>query len=89
MPSDKGILVTNPPYGERIKPENLSELYEHIGERLKHVFMGYTAWILSYKKECFDKIGLKPSKKTQLVNGSLPCEFRRYDIFAGKRKDLK
>ncbi|NDV77660.1 RNA methyltransferase [Dysgonomonas sp. 511] len=88
-PSDKGILVTNPPYGERIKPENLSELYEHIGERLKHVFMGYTAWILSYKKECFDKIGLKPSKKVQLVNGSLPCEFRRYDIFAGKRKDMK
>lgn len=88
-PADKGILVTNPPYGERIKPEDLSGLYEMIGERLKHVFMGYSAWILSYKKECFDKIGLKPTKKIQLVNGSLPCEFRKYDIFAGKRKDVK
>ncbi len=84
-PAGKGILVTNPPYGERIKPEDLLGLYEKIGERLKHVFMGYSAWILSYKKECFDKIGLKPSKKIQLVNGSLPCEFRKYDIFAGKR----
>lgn len=86
-PAEKGMLITNPPYGERIKPEDLSGLYEKIGERLKHVFMGYTAWILSYKKECFDKIGLKPSKKIQLVNGSLQCEFRRYDIFAGKRKE--
>ncbi len=88
-PAEKGILVTNPPYGERIKPEDLSGLYEKIGERLKHVFMGYSAWILSYKKECFDKIGLKPSKKIQLVNGSLQCEFRRYDIFAGKRNERK
>ncbi len=89
VPADSGILVTNPPYGERIKPEDLSGLYEMTGERLKHVFMGYSAWILSYKKECFDKIGLKPTKKIQLVNGSLPCEFRKYDIFAGKRKDAK
>ena len=88
-PAESGMLITNPPYGERIKPEDLAGLYENIGERLKHVFMGYTAWILSYKKECFDKIGLKPSKKIQLVNGSLPCEFRKYDIFAGKRNELK
>lgn len=88
-PAEEGILVTNPPYGERIKPEDLSGLYEMIGERLKHVFMGYSAWVLSYKKECFDKIGLKPSKKVQLVNGSLQCEFRRYDIFAGKRNERK
>ncbi|WP_029905467.1 class I SAM-dependent RNA methyltransferase [Prevotella sp. 10(H)] len=88
-PAENGILVTNPPYGERIKPEDLSGLYENLGERLKHVFTGYSAWILSYKKECFDKIGLKPSKKIQLVNGSLQCEFRKYDIFAGKRNESK
>lgn len=85
-PAETGILITNPPYGERIKPDDLYGLYEMIGERLKHVFMGYTAWVLSYQKECFNKIGLKPTKKIQLVNGSLQCEFRRYDIFAGKRK---
>lgn len=88
-PSENAVLVTNPPYGERIKSEDLFGLYENIGERLKHVFMGYSAWILSYKKECFDKIGLKPSKKIQLVNGSLQCEFRKYDIFAGKKYPKK
>lgn len=86
-PAEKGILTTNPPYGERLKPENLDRLYEMIGERLKHIFTGYQAWILSYRKECFDRIGLKPSKKIKLVNGSLQCEFRKYDIFSGKRKD--
>jgi putative N6-adenine-specific DNA methylase len=84
-PAEKGTLVTNPPYGERIKPEDLAGLYEMTGERLKHVFTGYSAWVLGYKKECLDRIGLKPSRKIQLVNGSLQCEFRGYDIFAGKK----
>lgn len=86
-PAEKGILITNPPFGERIQPDDLYGLYESIGERLKHVFMGYSAWILSYHKECFHKIGLRHSKRYPLVNGSLECEFRRYDIFAGKRYD--
>lgn len=88
-PSEKGILVTNPPYGERIKSNDLFGMYEMIGERLKHGFTGYTAWILSYRKDCFDKIGLRPSQKIPLINGSLECEFRRYDLFAGKRYDKK
>lgn len=86
-PAEKGIIVTNPPYGERIKPEDLFGLYEMIGERLKHVFSGYTAWILSYKKECFNKLGLKHSGRIPLVNGSLECEFRCYDLFSGKRNE--
>jgi len=56
---------------------------------LKHVFTGYKAWILGYQKEHFNKIGLKPSKKIAFKNGSLDCEFRGYDIFAGKKKDTK
>lgn len=84
-PSEKVMLLSNPPYGERLKPENLDALYTMIGERLKHVFAGHTAWILSHKKEHFDKIGLKPAKRVQLVNGSLPCELRRYDMFSGKK----
>jgi len=88
-PAEKGIIVTNPPYGERIKPDDLFGLYEMIGERLKHVFSGYTAWILSYKKECFNKLGLKHSKRIPLVNGSLECEFRCYDLFSGKRNEYK
>jgi len=88
-PPENGILITNPPYGERISTRDLLGLYEMIGERLKHVFTGYQAWILSYREECFEKIGLKPSARIPLLNGTLECEFRRYDIFAGKHKDFK
>lgn len=84
-----GILVTNPPYGERISSRDLLGLYNMIGERLKHVFMGYKAWILSYKDECFDKIGLRPSEKIKLMNGSLECEYRCYELFEGTNKDFK
>ena len=59
-----GILVMNPPYGERISSRDLLGLYNMIGERLKHVFTGYQAWIISYKDECFDKIGLRPSERS-------------------------
>ena len=84
-----GILVTNPPYGERISSRDLLGLYSMIGERLKHVFTGYNAWILSYKDECFDKIGLRPSEKMKLMNGSLECEYRCFEMFDGKNKDFK
>jgi putative N6-adenine-specific DNA methylase len=84
-----GILITNPPYGERISTNDLLGLYQMIGERLKHVFTGYKAWILSYREECFEKIGLKPLRRFPLMNGSLECEFRCYEIFAGKHKEFK
>lgn len=86
-PLPAGVLITNPPYGERIKVDDLDELYSMIGERLKHVFTGYDAFVLSYKKEFFDKIGLKPSKRFFLFNGQLECEMREYEIFSGKRDD--
>jgi putative N6-adenine-specific DNA methylase len=60
-----------------------------IGERMKHVFTDYKVWILSYKDECFDKIGLRPSERIKLMNGSLECEYRCYEIFEGKNKDYK
>ena len=88
-PSEQGILITNPPYGERISSSDLFGLYESIGNRLKHVFKGYDAWIISYHKECFDKIGLKPSVKIDLMNGALECEYRKYEIFDGRYKEFK
>jgi putative N6-adenine-specific DNA methylase len=84
-----GILVMNPPYGERISPDDIFELYSMIGERLKHAFSGYEAWIISYKDECFDKIGLRPKHRIKLMNGDLECEYRCYELFEGRNKDYK
>jgi putative N6-adenine-specific DNA methylase len=88
-PAEKALMVTNPPYGERISTPNLLGTYKMIGERLKHAFGGNTAWILSYREECFEQIGLKPSIKIPLYNGSLECEFRKYAMFEGKMKEFR
>ena len=88
-PEQKSIIVTNPPYGERISTPNLLATYKMIGERLKHEFGGNNAWILSYREECFDQIGLKPSIKIPVYNGSLECEFRKYAMFDGRMKDFR
>jgi len=85
----KGILITNPPYGERLNPRDLMELYAMIGERLKHVFPGYNAWIISASLEGLENIGLKPASKIKLINGSLDCEYRQYKLFSGKHKEFK
>jgi putative N6-adenine-specific DNA methylase len=89
QPKEKSILVCNPPYGERISTPDLLGTYRMIGERLKHQFLNNDAWILSYREECFEQIGLKPSIKIPVYNGSLECEFRKYQIFDGKLKDFR
>ena len=89
QPAQKSIIVMNPPYGERISTPNLLGTYKMIGERLKHQFIGNEAWILSYREECFREIGLKPSIKIPVYNGSLECEFRRYQMFDGKLDNFR
>ena len=89
QPEEKSIIITNPPYGERISAPDLLGLYKMIGERLKHQFVNNEAWVLSYREECFDQIGLKPSLRTPLFNGSLECELRKYQIFQGKFDEMR
>lgn len=89
QPKEKSIIITNPPYGERISTDDLLGLHAMIGERLKHAFTGNDAWILSYREECFDQIGLKPSIRIPLFNGALECEYRKYELFDGKYKEFR
>lgn len=86
---EHGVLITNPPYGERLKVEDIEGLYTTIGNKLKQVFKGYSAWIIGYDRELTDKIGLKPSVRYALFNGALDCELRQYVIFDGKYNDMR
>lgn len=82
----KALMVTNPPYGERLKLSDLDTLYSELGSLLKHKFTENKAWVISSQTTCLSKIGLHPSKKIKLKNGDLDCEFWNFEIFAGKRK---
>jgi putative N6-adenine-specific DNA methylase len=85
-PYDKGVIFINPPYGERLLPDETNTLYNMIGTALKHNFHGYTAWIISSNKESIKHIGLKPKEKHLLFNGALECSFNKYELYQGSRK---
>lgn len=89
QPENKAIIVTNPPYGERLRLSDAEELYSMIGERLKHNYPGCNAWILAYRPEHFDSIGLRHSTRESLMNGSLECELRGYELFEGTMSDFR
>lgn len=86
--AEGALVMLNPPYGERLKSnKEMEDLYSAIGSTLKHQFIGSTAWIISSNVEAMKCIGLKPSKKYHLLNGELDCQFNKYELFQGKRKD--
>lgn len=84
--SGKGILVFNPPYGERMVEKEITELYKHIGDVLKSKFQGYEAWIITANPQAAKSIGLKTSKKIILFNGPLESRFLKFELYGGSRK---
>lgn len=85
-PDDNGVIILNPPYGERMKISEADNLYDMIGSVLKHNFEGYKAWIISSDRESLKKVGLRPSSRTTLFNGALECLLVRFDLYPGSRK---
>ncbi len=83
---EKGMIITNPPYGERMGDE-IEELYSGIGTWLKHEMTGYTCWIISSNMEAMKQIGLKPDNKIKVFNGKLECTYRSFSVFEGKRSE--
>lgn len=88
LQTETGLIVTNPPYGERLLSDDLFGLYAQLGETLKHKFTGSTAWVISSHVDCLQRMGLKPSAKVKLLNGALDCEYWKYELFQGKRNDF-
>jgi putative N6-adenine-specific DNA methylase len=87
--SDNGFVFLNPPYGQRLQPEETDELYSMIGTTLKHHFTGNTAWLITSNKESLKKIGLKPRGKYTLFNGALECILLKYELYKGTMKHEK
>lgn len=84
-----GVLVTNPPYGERLNVEDIDKLYAMLGTKLKHVFRGYHAWVISSNDESLARIGLTPSVSEQMQNGGIDCQLREYIIFEGDKATFR
>lgn len=81
------LIVTNPPYGKRVTHEDINALYKGLGSTLKHRYEGSTAWVLATPANLFHPIGLAHNRKIKLFNGELECEYRKFLLFAGTRKE--
>lgn len=86
---DHGFVFLNPPYGQRIQPEEIDMLYGMIGTTLKHNFPGNTAWLITSNKESLKHVGLKPKEKHTLFNGALECILLKYEMYQGTKKQEK
>ena len=89
-PAPAGILVTNPPYGERIGDDaELAAFYPRLGDALKQRYTGWTACILTADLRLAKLIGLKASRRTPLYNGALECRLFEYKLVAGSLRGTK
>lgn len=86
-PAKEGILVTNPPYGERLgEAETLAAFYPRLGDALKQRFAGWHCWFLSADANLPKRIGLRPARKIPLYNGNLECRLYGFPMVAGSAR---
>lgn len=87
-PAANGLLVANPPYGERLSDEAaLAEFYPRLGHALKRNFAGWDCWLLSADTRLPKLIGLKPMRKIPLFNGPLECRLYGFRMVSGSNRD--
>jgi len=80
-----GIMISNPPYGERMG-EEVEEMYEELGDWMKTEMKGFNCWVISSNLDAFKELGLRPDRKIKVFNGDLECSFRKYSIYEGSKK---
>ena len=89
-PSSEGVLVTNPPYGQRIgEDEDLKEVYPVWAKHMKESFGGWDTYFLTADLEMPKDMRLKPTKKTPLFNGALECRLFEIKMVSGSNRKPK
>ncbi len=82
-PVEKGIIITNPPYGIRVGDEFfLVETYKNFAFTLKNKFKGWDVWVLSGNRELTQHFGMRAEKRFPVINGGIDCRFIHYKVKA-------
>ena len=84
--TEDALIIMNPPYNVRIPQEKIHDFYEKIGSRLKHVWSGSDAWILSGDLEALKHIGLRPKRRIRLFNGPIETKLVHIPLYKGSKK---
>ncbi|MBD78641.1 MAG: RNA methyltransferase [Crocinitomicaceae bacterium] len=78
---ESGLLLTNPPYGERLELSEARDFYKNMGDQFKQQFSGWTAGVFSANIPALKGLGLKPRRRIPLWNGPLEGRLFLYDLY--------
>ena len=82
--AEPGIMIANPPYGERIgNAQELDLFYPELGHVLKNNYAGWNCYFISADRRMEKLIRLKASRRTPLMNGDLDCRLYEFKMVAG------
>jgi putative N6-adenine-specific DNA methylase len=82
-----GVIIVNPPYGERLGQETaLEPLYEKIGDVFKQEGQGYTGWVFTGNLRLAKKVGLRSKRRITLYNGAIESRLLEFELYAASRK---
>ncbi len=86
-PTSSGYIVTDPPYGVRLKRKDIDELYAQLGDKLAALFKGWKATIIASESDLFSNIAMKPERVNTLYSGAIECQAAHYSIFTDEEKE--
>lgn len=84
--TNSGVVIMNPPYGERMEGGVLTQFYKDIGDTLKQNWQGFEVWIITAGAEALKNVGLHANKKYSLMNGTFECKYVKYNMYSGSIK---
>jgi len=88
VPEEKGIIMFNPEYGERLGVHSkLEATYKRIGDFMKTNCKGYKGYIFTGNPDLAKKIGLQASRRIEFYNGKLDCRLLEYELYEGTRRE--
>lgn len=78
---DRGLIITNPPYGERLgDAESLIHLYRHLGRAAREEFVGWQMGVFTGNPDLGKTMGIRSRKQYQMFNGTIPSKLLMFDI---------
>jgi putative N6-adenine-specific DNA methylase len=87
IPDDKGIVLLNPEYGERLGAiDELEKTYKRMGDFFKQRCPGWTGYIFTGNLDLAKKVGLKASRRIEFLNAKIDCRLLKYDLYEGTRR---
>ncbi len=86
-PAESGVMIANPPYGERIgESEELARFYPKLGDALKRNFAGWNCYFFTADRRMEKMIRLSTTRRTPLFNGPIECRLYEFKVVAGSNR---